>query len=201
MSHNVLITGGSGYLGGSLLASWAESRIQGYQNLYALVRTDAQADAVKTLYAAEPVHCDLREESIRDLILEKHISVVIYLIDSYYSNGQLAFIKSLGGSRRVPGKKCTSFSWVSQHRPQKMDTLSDLLLRRLEPSSFPIWPGLRQMAFCMTMIPSFMRFTKVKKPLMRSYKRWMIFHCHESTNNQQTVRPNYNYSDRSRRGA
>ncbi|KAF4822917.1 hypothetical protein CGCTS75_v010489 [Colletotrichum tropicale] len=71
---NVLITGGSGYLGGSLLASWADANIEGYDKLYALVRSDSQAAAVKSLYGAEPVRCSLEEGDIRSLVVDKDIT-------------------------------------------------------------------------------------------------------------------------------
>jgi thioester reductase-like protein len=39
MSHNILLTGGSGYLGGTLLARWNEAQLPSYGKLFALVRS------------------------------------------------------------------------------------------------------------------------------------------------------------------
>lgn len=47
MPPNILITGGSGYLGGTILARWKEAGLSGYGKLYSLVRTDAQAQATQ----------------------------------------------------------------------------------------------------------------------------------------------------------
>ncbi|KAF5554253.1 elongation factor 2 [Fusarium mexicanum] len=52
---NILITGASGYLGGTLLARWQSAQISGYEKLYALIRKPEQAETVKKLYGAEPV--------------------------------------------------------------------------------------------------------------------------------------------------
>ncbi|KAJ0280590.1 hypothetical protein Brms1b_005059 [Colletotrichum noveboracense] len=92
---NVLITGGSGYLGGSLLASWADANIEGYDKLYALVRSDSQAAAVKSLYGAEPGRCSLEEGDIRSLVVDNGIAVVFYLIDAYRAERPVSFIKAL----------------------------------------------------------------------------------------------------------
>ncbi|KAK7544136.1 uncharacterized protein J3D65DRAFT_581127 [Phyllosticta citribraziliensis] len=105
MANNVLITGASGYLGGSFLAAWAQSNVQNYQTLYALVRSDDQADKVKTLYGAEPVRSEITEESIRKLVLEKQINVVFYLIDAYFAKRQVAFIKALEELKKTTGQE------------------------------------------------------------------------------------------------
>lgn len=47
MPPNSLITGGSGYLGVTILARWKEAGLSGYGKLYSLVRTDAQAQATQ----------------------------------------------------------------------------------------------------------------------------------------------------------
>lgn len=49
MSHNILITGASGYLGGTILARWERAKLPPYQTLYALVRTKEQGEAVKNM--------------------------------------------------------------------------------------------------------------------------------------------------------
>ncbi|KAF3807245.1 hypothetical protein GCG54_00008700 [Colletotrichum gloeosporioides] len=101
---NVLITGGSGYLGGSLLASWADANIEVYDKLYALVRSDSQAAAVKSLYGAEPVRCSLEEGDIRSLVVDNGITVVFYLIDAYRAERPVSFIKALAEVKKATGR-------------------------------------------------------------------------------------------------
>ncbi|KAF4870042.1 hypothetical protein CGCSCA1_v010769 [Colletotrichum siamense] len=112
---NVLITGGSGYLGGSLLASWAEANIEGYDKLYALVRSDSQAAAVKSLYGAEPVRCSLEEDDIRSLVVHNDITVVFYLIDAYRAERPVSFIKALGEVKKATGRETTGTKQFSEH--------------------------------------------------------------------------------------
>ncbi|KAF4412362.1 hypothetical protein CGCFRS4_v005322 [Colletotrichum fructicola] len=102
---NVPVTGGSGYLGGSLLASWAGANIEGYDKLYALVRSDSQAAAVKSLYGAEPVRCSLEEGDIRNLVVDNGIAVVFYLIDAYRAERPVSFIKALAEVKKATGRE------------------------------------------------------------------------------------------------
>ena len=113
MSHNILVTGGSGYLGGSLLASWQQAQITGYDHLFALVRTDSQAESVKRLYGAEPVKCSLDDDrSISVLIVNRNITIVLYLIDAYKGAGATAFMKALSEVKKTTSKE-VHFIFVS----------------------------------------------------------------------------------------
>ncbi|KAI8313687.1 hypothetical protein K4K61_007121 [Colletotrichum sp. SAR11_59] len=112
---NVLVTGGSGYLGGSLLASWAGANITGYDKLYALVRSDSRAAAVKSLYDAEPVTCILEEDNIRHLVVDNDITVVFYLIDAYRAERPVSFIKALGEVKKATGRETTGTKQFSEH--------------------------------------------------------------------------------------
>ena len=96
MSHNVLITGASGYLGGDLLYSLSAGERLPYNKLYALVRNDAQAESVRK-YGAEPLFLDVKDEAavLRE-VLDKQISIVFYFIDALAQEGQVTFIKALG---------------------------------------------------------------------------------------------------------
>lgn len=105
MSHNILITGVSGYLGGSLLSSLHSADLPPYKKLYALVRTPVQARVVKHYYA-EPLTFDPYDETaVRDAVLKYEISVVFYLIDALNSTGQVCFIKALGELLEKTGKE------------------------------------------------------------------------------------------------
>lgn len=97
MSRNILITGGSGYIGGSLLAQLkGTSNLPSHGTIYALVRNDDQAEKVKSHYNATPLNLDLEDQSaITASLVDKQISVVFFMINAFNANAQLKFIEAL----------------------------------------------------------------------------------------------------------
>ncbi|KAI1119271.1 hypothetical protein F5Y14DRAFT_397218 [Nemania sp. NC0429] len=103
MSHNILITGGSGYLGGSLLARWNEASLPAYNKLFALVRTAEQAAAVKE-YGAEPLIFDAYSEGeVRAAVVDNSITIVYHLIAPWPHVSQSYFIKALAEVQKNSG--------------------------------------------------------------------------------------------------
>ncbi|KAI0456383.1 hypothetical protein F5B21DRAFT_468694 [Xylaria acuta] len=104
MSHNILITGGSGYLGGSLLASWKGANLPAYNKLFALVRTPEQAEAVKQ-YGAEPLIFDAYDEGeVRAAVVDNNITVVYHLIAPWPHVSQSYFIKAMAEVKKNTGR-------------------------------------------------------------------------------------------------
>lgn len=104
-SHRILITGASGYLGGTLLARWKGADLPAYDKLYALVRTDAQAKAVGQA-GAEPLTFDSRDEAaVRKAVVDNKITIVYYLIDAIRSEAQVNFIKALAEVKKATGQE------------------------------------------------------------------------------------------------
>ncbi|KAI1175575.1 hypothetical protein F4777DRAFT_322778 [Nemania sp. FL0916] len=104
MAHNILITGGSGYLGGSLLARWNEAKLPAYNKLFALVRTPAQAEAVKQ-YGAEPLTFDAYSESeVWAAIVDNNITVVYHLIAPWPYTSQSYFLKAMAAAQKNTGR-------------------------------------------------------------------------------------------------
>ncbi|KAL4811973.1 hypothetical protein BDW67DRAFT_194067 [Aspergillus spinulosporus] len=104
-SHNILLTGVSGYLGGALLAHLhTQANLSPYKSLYALVRSDQQALAVRE-YGAEPLILNLNDlSSITKTLIEKGISVVFFLIDAFNVHVQKTMIEALGRVRQRTGR-------------------------------------------------------------------------------------------------
>ena len=98
MAVNVLITGGSGYLGGSLLDLLSRNKpLPNCGTIFALVRSQEQAKKTKEFYRCTPTILNLSDEAeVTRYLLEKKISVVFHLIDSRNSDTQVVLIKALG---------------------------------------------------------------------------------------------------------
>jgi len=115
MSHRVLITGASGYLGGSLLTRLRDANLPPYEQLYALVRTDDQANAVKQ-YGAEPLIFDVKDKvATREAIINHKISIIFFLIDASKAESQVHFLEALAEVKKATGKD-VHFLHVSMQR-------------------------------------------------------------------------------------
>ncbi|EXJ60867.1 hypothetical protein A1O7_05020 [Cladophialophora yegresii CBS 114405] len=104
MSHSILLTGVSGYLGGSLLAQVGNALpAHKYKNLYALVRTDSQASAARD-HGATPLRFDVKDASaVKAALLEHEITVVFFLIDALTATTQAHFIDALASVKAELG--------------------------------------------------------------------------------------------------
>lgn len=104
MSHSILLTGASGYLGGSLLAGLHRTKLPPHQRLYALVRSHQQADAVKQ-YGAEPLFLDLKDEkAVLKTIVDAQVTIIYFLIDALNSELQIPMIKALSEVKKETGQ-------------------------------------------------------------------------------------------------
>jgi nucleoside-diphosphate-sugar epimerase len=105
MSHSILITGASGYLGGSLLAQLSRTKLPPHDKLYALVRSDEQAKQVQN-YGAEPLQLNLQDEdAVVKSIVDARISIIFFLIDALNSKHQMPMIKALAEVKMQTGQE------------------------------------------------------------------------------------------------
>lgn len=103
--HHILLTGVSGYLGGDLLDSLTtgDGGPLPPHKLYALVRSDAQADAVRQR-GAEPLRFDpYKADEAHEAVVANGITVVCFLIDALRSEAQVNLIKALAESSKATG--------------------------------------------------------------------------------------------------
>jgi hypothetical protein len=125
--HRILVTGASGYLGGTLLARWSTVELPPFDKLFALVRSEEHANAVKQ-YGAEPLTFDAQDESaVREAVLSNKISIVFFLIDAVHVASQTYFIKALAEVKQLSGLEI-HFIHVGQLRLgrfQSRDQFSD----------------------------------------------------------------------------
>ncbi|KAH7056956.1 hypothetical protein B0J12DRAFT_774461, partial [Macrophomina phaseolina] len=103
VSHDILITGVSGYLGGTLLAHFQSASLPNYGNLFGLVRKPEQAEAIKQ-YGAEPLMFSPQDEqATKNAIMENKITIVYFLLDAYDGTSQVNIIKALAECKNATG--------------------------------------------------------------------------------------------------
>jgi len=155
MSHSILLTGASGYLGGSLLAQLNRTKLPPHKKLYALVRSQEQADAVRK-YGAEPLILDLKDQdAVIKTVVSAKISIIYFLVDALNSELQIPLIKALGEVKKQTGQDVhflhTSGAKIfSEHAGMPIDREirdTDPELFDLQKSSKAPYPIMDQVSF------------------------------------------------------
>lgn len=104
MSHSILITGASGYLGGSLLSQLSRVSLPPHKNLYALVRSEEQARSVQR-YGAKPLILSLGDpEHVIKSIIKARITIIYFLVDAIRHEFQVPMIKALAEVKKQTGQ-------------------------------------------------------------------------------------------------
>ncbi|KAH7007205.1 hypothetical protein EDB80DRAFT_751878 [Ilyonectria destructans] len=103
-TRNILITGASGYLGGTVVAQLSGANLPSHGKIFALVRNDSQAKAVKT-YGLEAITFDPYDMiAVEENIIRHQISIVYWLIDASSSAAQQHFIGALSKLKQETGQ-------------------------------------------------------------------------------------------------
>lgn len=105
MAHNILLTGASGYLGGTLLADLPAANLPNINKLYALVRSDGQANAVRECSNAAPLVFDVTNKcAVHEAITTHEISIILFLVDAVSHVAQGYMIPALAEVKARTGK-------------------------------------------------------------------------------------------------
>lgn len=161
MSHSVLITGASGYLGGSLLAQLRRANLPQYTKLFALARSEVQAEAIKQ-YGAEPLILNLGDQdSVIKSIIDAKITIIYFLVDAVKSEFQIPMIKALSEVKKQTGQEVhflhtTGAKMFSQHAGFPTDRTildTDPKLYDLQKASKPPHDIMAQVRFYLPINP------------------------------------------------
>lgn len=133
--NNILVTGVSGYLGGTILHRLKHAELPTYDTLYALVRTYSQAQAVKQ-YGVVPLDFDsYNAEAVKDAVLKSDINIVLVLHDAIKAEARVNFIKALSSLKQKNG---TEVHLVHVNLKNHNATTAILMIfRQVEPNQSP----------------------------------------------------------------
>ncbi|KAL5408430.1 hypothetical protein PMIN04_011410 [Paraphaeosphaeria minitans] len=146
MSRSILLTGASGYLGGTFLEFLKDAGLPAHK-IYAVVRSDKQAEAVKQ-YNASPMSLDLSDtDAVSAAIIDNNISIV-YHLHNPLDMSTPAWIKALATVKQQTGQHVhflftTGAKLFSSHAGAPTEPFSDtdpslLSIQQSQPSKAPI---------------------------------------------------------------